>query len=83
MTPYRIALANLRFPATPAESVALAEQAIHQAAQAQAQIVCFPECYIPGLRGVGKPVAPPGSAFLDRAHAAIAQAAARSHITVT
>jgi len=78
----RIALANLRFAASPEESVALAESAVQQAAQAQAQIVCFPECYIPGLRGVGKPVAPPDAAFLDRAHAAIAQSAARSAITV-
>lgn len=82
MNPYRIALANIRFPATPEESVALAEQAIHQAAEAQAQIVCFPECYVPGLRGVGKPVAPPDPAFLKHAHAALSQSAARSNITV-
>jgi predicted amidohydrolase len=78
----RIALANLRFPSTPEESVALAIAAIRQAAQAQAHIVCFPECYIPGLRGVGKPVAPPDAAFLDQAHAEIAQSAAHSNITV-
>ena len=78
----RIALANLRFAASPEESVALAENAVQQAAQAQAHILCFPECYIPGLRGVGKPVAAPDAAFLDRAHATIAQAAAHSSITV-
>jgi len=32
MDPFRIALANLRYPATPEESIALAEQAIAQAA---------------------------------------------------
>jgi hypothetical protein len=32
-TLFRIALANLRFPATPEESVALAEQAITQASR--------------------------------------------------
>src|SRR5450631_573443 len=78
----RIALANLRFPASPAESVTLAEQAIQQAALAQAHIVCFPECYIPGLRGVGKNVATPDPAFLDQAHAAIAHSAAQSSIAV-
>jgi len=78
----RIALANLRFPASPDESVALAEQAVEQAAHSHAHIVCFPECFIPGLRGVGKNVAPTDAAFLDRAHAALAQAAARSSITV-
>ena len=31
MNPFRIALANFRFPATPEESVTLAEQAIAQA----------------------------------------------------
>ena len=78
----RIALANVRFPTSPEESVALAAAAIEQAAEAQAHIVCFPECYIPGLRGVGKPVAPPNEAFLDQAHAEIAQSAASSNITV-
>ena len=82
MSPYRIALANLRFPSTPDESVALAQQAIQQAAQAQAHIVCLPECYTPGLRGVGQPVAPPDATFLDQAHDTIAQSAARSSITV-
>ena len=81
-TTIRIALANLRFPASPEESLALAAASIQQAALAQAHIVCFPECYIPGLRGVGKRVAPPDATFLNRAHAEIAQSAARSAITV-
>ena len=40
---YRIALANIRFPATPDESVALAEQAIVQASVKGTEIICFPE----------------------------------------
>jgi len=44
----RIALANLVFPATPDDSVALATAAIARAVLAGVQIVCFPECYVPG-----------------------------------
>lgn len=43
---FRIALANLRFPATPEESVALAEQAVARAGREGAGIVCFPESYV-------------------------------------
>src|SRR5262245_45055264 len=81
MKPFRIALANLRFPATPEESVALAEQAIAQASRERAGIVCFPECFVPGYRG-GKQVPPPDPAFLERAWATIAAAAAKAEISV-
>lgn len=81
MNPFRIALANLRFPATPEESIALAVQAIEQASSGEAQIVCFPECFVPGYR-VGKAVLPPNAAFLERAWSVIAAAAAKAAITV-
>jgi predicted amidohydrolase len=77
----RIALANLRFPSSPEESVALAERAIEEASARGARIVCFPECFVPGYR-VGKPVPPPDAQFLERAWSAIAQAAATASITV-
>jgi len=82
MNPVRIALANLRFPATPEESIALAAEAIDQAAGTGARIVCFPECFVPGYRGMGKPVPPPDPQFLERAWSVIAEAAATAHITV-
>lgn len=78
----RIALANIRFPATPGESIVLAEQAIVQASIERADIVCFPECFVPGYRGPGKHVPPPDSAFLERAWSAIAAAAARANLAV-
>src|SRR5262249_51863608 len=78
----RIALANLRFPATPEESITLAEQAIAQASLRGARIVCFPECFVPGYRGIGKPVPPPDPGFLARARSVIAAAAAKANITV-
>jgi len=82
MTAFRIALANIRFPATPEESIRLAEQAIAQASIERAGLICFPECFIPGYRGLGKTVPPPDSAFLERAWAAIASAAARASVAV-
>ncbi|HUJ38972.1 MAG TPA: carbon-nitrogen hydrolase family protein [Candidatus Acidoferrales bacterium] len=82
MSSFRIALANLRFPSSPEESVALAEQAIAQAAGEGARIVCFPECYVPGYRGLGRTVAPPDAAFLERAWASVSAAAAHAKIAV-
>jgi len=79
---FRIALANIRFPATPEESVALAEQAIAQASRERAGIVCFPECYIPGYRAKGKHIPPPDPAFLERAWCSVAAAAGKANIAV-
>ncbi|HMD30655.1 MAG TPA: carbon-nitrogen hydrolase family protein [Candidatus Acidoferrales bacterium] len=82
MNAFRIALANIRFPATPEESVALAGQAIAQAAAERAGIICFPEAYVPGYRLMGKRVAPPDAAFLERAWSSVAAAAAKASIAV-
>jgi predicted amidohydrolase len=78
----RIALANIQFPATPEESVTLAEQAIARASIERADIICFPECFIPGYRGTGKSVPPPDAGFLERAWSVIAAAAAKAHLAV-
>ena len=82
MTPFRIALANVRFPSTPEESITLAEQAIASAAAEGAAIVCFPETFVPGYRGMGKTVPPPDPAFLERAWSAVCAAAAKAQIGV-
>jgi predicted amidohydrolase len=82
MSTFRIALANLRFPASPEESVELAEQAIDEAAIKGAGLICFPECFVPGYRGLGKQVPPPDSAFLDRAWLAIAAAAGKAKVAI-
>jgi len=78
----KIALANLRYPATPDESVVLAVHAIAQAAAEHAAIICFPECFVPGYRGLGKRVPPPDAAFLEGARSAIASAAAKASVAV-
>lgn len=79
---FRIALANVPFPASPDESITLAEQAIDAAAARGAGIICFPECFVPGYRAPHTPVPPPDAAFLERAWTAIATAAARARIAV-
>jgi predicted amidohydrolase len=82
MSPFRIALANIRCPATPEESVTLAEQAIAQASNQGAGLICFSECFIPGYRGMGRSVPPPDPAFLERAWFTIAAAAAKASLAV-
>lgn len=82
MSTFRIALANLEFPATPAESVALAERAIAQASTEHCDLICFPECFVPGYRGTGRQMPPPDPVFLERAWSAIAAAAGKANIGV-
>jgi predicted amidohydrolase len=82
VNPFRIALANLTFPAAPEESITLARQAIDEDSIMGARIIRFPECFVPGYRGIGKSVPPPDVAFLKRAWSAVAEAAAKGNITV-
>ena len=79
---YRIALANLRFPAVADESVALAKRAISEAAAEGAQLVCFPESFVPGYRAPDKAIPPPNQEWLNRAWSSIAAAAAAANIAV-
>jgi predicted amidohydrolase len=82
MSRFRIALANLPFPATPEESVASAEEAISQAGAERAELVCFPECFVPGYRLMSKRVPPPDPVFLERAWSAVSAAAAKANVAV-
>lgn len=82
MSFFRVALANVRFPASPEESVALAEQAIAEASLKRAGIICFPECFVPGYRAPGKAVPPPDPVFLERAWSAIQTAASKASVAV-
>lgn len=76
----RIALATLPYPASPEDSVERACRAV--AAAAGALVVCFPECYVPGYRGLGKDPGPADAAFLEDAHARVAGAARRAKVGV-
>jgi predicted amidohydrolase len=82
MNAFRIALANLRFPANPEGAVALAEEAIAEASHERVALVCFPECFVPGYRGVGKSIPPPDPAFLEGAWSVVAAAAATADVAV-
>jgi predicted amidohydrolase len=81
-TPVRIALATPRYPASPEESVGIVEELVACASSAGASIVCFPECYVPGYRGLGKRPPPPDAAFLESAWTRAAAAAAKAKAAV-
>jgi len=78
----RIALANLRYPASPAESITLAEQAIVRASGEGAAIICFPECYVPGYRVRGTSVPAIDPPFLEQAWQTIARVAGAANVAV-
>lgn len=78
----RLALANLQMPESPEQSVALAVAAIADAAVEGADIICFPECYVPGYRSAAREVAPPDADELERAWTAIAVAAKEANVAI-
>lgn len=67
----RIALATLPFVGTIADALANVRGALQEAAGAGARIMCTPENYLPGLRGVGLQVEPAGADELSEAFAVI------------
>ena len=79
---FRIALANLPFPESPDDAIARTRDAVAQAGREHADLICFPECYVPGYRAAGKRVPPPDPAFLERAWSAVAEAAGRATVAV-
>jgi predicted amidohydrolase len=82
MSTIRIALANLRIPATRDEAVCAATAAVADARQQGASVICFPECFIPGYRWPGTTAPPPDPVFLEQAWSAVADAARDNGITV-
>jgi len=82
MTIARIALANIRVPSTPEESVRFAVAAVAEAGEQGGLVLCFPECYIPGYRWPGVAMPGPDAAFLARALENVATAAKDARITV-
>lgn len=82
MSTVRIALANVRVPATPEDSVQLATSTVADAGREGALVVCFGECFIPGYRWPDVAAPPPDPEFLERAWRAVADAARAARITV-
>lgn len=82
MSTIRIALANIRLPATREESVLLVTSAVAEAGRQGALVACFPECFVPGYRWPGTTAPPPDPVFLERAWAEVGEAARAAGITV-
>jgi predicted amidohydrolase len=82
MSAVRIALANIRVPRTPDDSVQLAMSAVSDAGRRGAAVICFPECFVPGYRWRGMNAPSPDPAFLSHAWAAVSDAARAAYIAV-
>jgi predicted amidohydrolase len=82
MSTVRIALANLREPATREESVLMAASAVAEAGRQGVLIICFPECFVPGYRWPHRAMPAADAAFLDRARSSVAEAAKASGVAV-
>jgi len=76
----RIALATLKYRPDPDESLRVVQAAIQSAARQGAKLLCTPENYLPGLRGVEFDVPPPDAAFLARAERAIRETTATTGV---
>jgi predicted amidohydrolase len=82
MRSFRIALANLVFPRSPEDALERVVQAVAHAGRANAKIVCFPECYLPGYRGYPRPIEVVDAAWLARAWARVGAAAKAAEVAV-
>ena len=82
MSTFRLALANIQRASTPEESVVMAQEAIAEAGVQGAELICFPECFVPGYRCMGKIVPPPDALFLEQAWSMIGAAAAKANTAV-
>lgn len=63
----RVALAQLPYPESPDDAVERVLAAMREAKRGRAAVVVFPECYVPGYRGLGHAPPAPDGVFLERA----------------
>jgi predicted amidohydrolase len=82
MSTYRVALANLLFPASREDAVTSTRAAIAKASADGAALICFPECFVPGYRAAARRIQNPDIVFLETAWSAIGEAAARARVAV-
>src|SRR4051794_23769424 len=82
MSTCRIALANLPFPIDPEASVRQAGEAIAHAGTERADLICFPECFLPGYRTPDTTIPPSDHGFLERAWSRVAAAASAADVAV-
>ena len=64
---FRFALATAPFPRSVEHGMQWVETFVKQAAESQAALVCFPESYVPGMRGIDEPVPPHSAPALQAA----------------
>ena len=81
MSSIRIALANVRLPTVPEESLEIVLAAMEESSNGSAAIVCFPECIVPGYR-IGKANTTPDAEWLNASWAAIDSRAAELGVSV-
>jgi predicted amidohydrolase len=78
----RIGLASARNTPDFDERLQIVRRMIADAGKQQCGIVCFPECYLPGLRGQGFPVPPPDQQRQETALREISSLARQHHVAV-
>jgi predicted amidohydrolase len=78
----RIALASPPFPKSIEDGLHWVEKLLKEAAAQRAEIICFPESYIPGLRGVGFEVEKHSPAKLESALQSVCAMAKENAIAV-
>ncbi|MEO6729902.1 MAG: carbon-nitrogen hydrolase family protein [Ferruginibacter sp.] len=78
----KVALASAPFPASIADGLLQIEKLIKDAAEQQAEIICFPESYIPGYPGEGYTVEEHSPEKLQSALDKVCQLARQSSIAV-
>ncbi|MDQ3413175.1 MAG: carbon-nitrogen hydrolase family protein [Chloroflexota bacterium] len=72
---FRVALATLPMPESVEDGVRRVTRALREAAAQHVAVVCFPEAYLPGLRGFGWPVPAPDQRRQEEALEAVRAAA--------
>lgn len=78
----RIGLAAARNAPSVEERLRIAERFVAEAAAQDVAVVCFPETYIPGLRGMDFPVPPPDQARQEAALEQLRDAAERYGVAI-
>lgn len=79
---WRIGLASVRNAPSLGERLATLDRMLGQAAAQAVAIVCFPETYIPGLRGMDFPVPPHDQSRQEAALEAIRESVRRHQVAV-